>query len=228
MSYLKRMMKNPSCFGMARMYGAEPAAGFSPSRGVFSPSGSYGARMYGAMPGAGFSSSRGVFSPTGHYGAPKLATAVPYPPRPVKPQPSTPFPSKPQPEYPIGDGCVEFRQNAPAVVYGPNGQVVEGLFVTGEKVKIDGRVYHKVVVIGDPTDGVYYPMCIVEGTFRPIGENGVPVRKPVPGPKVIDACVEVIRNGNGMVRVIFEDGNVIEPGQGGYFLSGNTVLIEGV
>jgi len=58
MSYLKRMMNNPSCFGARKMYGAEPAAGFSPSRGVFSDSGSYGARMYGAMPGAGFSASR--------------------------------------------------------------------------------------------------------------------------------------------------------------------------
>ena len=226
MSYLKRMMKNPSCFGMARMYGAEPAAGFSPSRGVFSPSGSYGARMYGAMPGAGFSSSRGVFSPTGHYGAPKLATAVPYTPRPVKPQPA-PAPGR-QPN--IFDGCVEFRRDGGVSLYNESGLVDSQSYSrTGRTMRIDGKVHHELVFAGDPTNPIYAPICLVEGTFRPIGETGQPPRKPaVPGPQVIDACVEVIRNGNGMVRVIFEDGNVIEPGQGGYVLSGNTVMLEGV
>jgi len=227
MSYLKRMMNNPSCFGARKMYGAEPAAGFSPSRGVFSDSGSYGARMYGAMPGAGFSASRGVVSQSGHYGAPRtfLATATPRPQPGRLARPSAP-PAPPR----IFDGCVEFRRDGGVNLYNEDGLFDSQSYDrTGNTLTINGTVHHELRFVGDPTNPIYAPICMIEGTFKPIGTNGRSPRIPQPsGPQVIDACIEVIRNGNGAVRVIFGDGNIVEPGRGGYVLTGHTMIIDGV
>ncbi len=224
-------------YGAARMYGSAPAAGFSSNRGVFSADGHYGAsRMYGSAPAAGFSSNRGVFSADGHYGAAIGTSAVPGKRMPTwvaKPAGRRPAPTPGGRLPPKLDACIE-------VIRGTNGLVrvvftdgttwEEGWALSGNKYTVDGQVHHEIInltgqIEGNPNPHIV-PLCLVEGTFRPVGITGTTPTVPE-RPELLAACLEYIKGGNGAFQIVFENGEVWGP-ELGWTLTGKNVNIDGV
>ncbi len=217
MSYLNRLSKRGRRPSRRRsnpmVYGAHPGAGFSHSRGAFGG-------LYGAHPGAGFSHSRAAFGrlPQGV----KLATAVPSGGGRLPPK---------------MDACIEVIRTPdpvkPVRIIWENGEVWGedyGWALSGRTYTVDGQVYHEIYntvgAIEGNRDPHIVPICLIEGTFRPIGKTGTPTKTPA-RPDILAACIEFIPMGNGAFRVVFENGDVWGP-ELGWVLSGNKVTIDGV
>ena len=176
--------------------------------------------VYGAHPGAGFSHSRAAFGARVPEGV-MLATAK------TRPSPGRQLP-------PTLDACIEVIRNSNAVrVIFKNGEVWEpemGWVLSGNKYTVDGQVHHEIIdstgaIEGYPNPHIV-PLCLIEGTFRPVGTSSTTPTTPA-RPDILAACLEFIPMGNGAFRVVFENGEVWEP-EMGWVLSGNKSNIDGV
>jgi hypothetical protein len=215
--YAMGAYNNPHCFGAQNhVYGAHPGAGFSHSRAAFGAQN----HVYGAHPGAGFSHSRAAFGARVPEGV-MLATAK------TRPSPGRQLP-------PTLDACIEVIRNSNAVrVIFKNGEVWEpemGWVLSGNKYTVDGQVHHEIIdstgaIEGYPNPHIV-PLCLIEGTFRPVGTSSTTPTTPA-RPDILAACLEFIPMGNGAFRVVFENGEVWEP-EMGWVLSGNKSNIDGV
>jgi hypothetical protein len=135
---------------------------------------------------------------------------------------------------PTLDACIEVIRNSNAVrVIFKNGEVWTedyGWVLSGNTYTIDGQVHHEILnsigaTEGNPTPHIV-PLCLIEGTFRPIGTSGTTPTSSS-RPDILAACLEFIPMGNGAFRVVFENGDAWEP-EAGWVLSGNKVTIDGV
>ena len=174
--------------------------------------------VYGAHPGAGFSHSRAAFGAPIPEGAHKGAST------------GTPAGTRLPPKL---DACIEVifdTDGLVRVIFADGTTWEEGWALSGNTYTIDGQVHHEIIhslgaIEGNPNPHIV-PLCLIEGTFRPVGTSSTTPTTPA-RPDILAACIEFIPMGNGAFRVVFENGDVWEP-ELGWVLSGNKVTIDGV
>lgn len=214
----------------AKVYGSHPAAGYRQGRypGMFGGTGhSMGAQMYGSHPAAGYRNGQYCMGGTGHmmgFTAEETASQTPRSMKIVTAAPASPAPTGTR--YRILKGCAEVGPRGNVTVTYEDSSMEDIWGLTGNTLLIEGVKYYELIDKVNEVEGnrilAYVPLCLVEGTFRPI----TAVEQP-PASNVLAACIEVIRNGNGAVRVVFEDGTTWEP-EVGWVLNGNEPIINGV
>jgi len=214
----------------AKVYGSHPAAGYRQGRycGMFGGAGqSMGAQMYGSHPAAGYRNGQYCMGGTGHmmgFTAEETTVETPRLMKVVTASPTSP--ARTGTEYTILKGCAEVGPRGDVTVTYEDSTTEGNWGLTGNTLEIAGVKHHELEHLIAAREGsaplAYVPLCLVEGTFRPVTSAERP-----PASNVLAACIEVIRNGNGAVRVVFEDGTTWEP-EAGFVLTGNEPIINGV